>query len=155
MTDDAADSRANEANGALSRDESGAHSHVPLDADRPPNSGWDDLEQRWVPMAEDQQRDEELSGDELMGRLYRHLRPYVHVWLVGATEEESNTPEDRERWARLALRVWSQIATGPEDPVAREWFITANPLLDGDTPVTAVRKDREIQVFAAAAAFRK
>ena len=37
--------------------------------------------------------------------------------------------------------------------VARAWFIGANPFLDEETPLTAIREDRARQVVAAATAF--
>lgn len=60
---------------------------------------------------------------------------------------------DYERRLRLAHRVWSEIANAEGDHVARAWFIGGNPLLDEDTPITAIREDRAKQVAAAKAAF--
>ena len=60
---------------------------------------------------------------------------------------------DFRRRLLLAHRVWTQIAPGETEQVARAWFIGANPFLDEDTPLTAIREDRARQVIAAAAAF--
>ena len=49
--------------------------------------------------------------------------------------------------------MWAQIAPQETEHVARAWFIGANPFLDEDTPLTAIRDDRARQVVAAATAF--
>jgi len=60
---------------------------------------------------------------------------------------------DYERRLRLAHRLWSEIAAAEGDHVARAWFIGGNPLLEEDTPITAIREDRAKQVTAAKDAF--
>ena len=60
---------------------------------------------------------------------------------------------DFRRRLLLAHRVWAQIAPQETEHVARAWFIGANPFLDEDTPLTAIREDRARQVVAAATAF--
>lgn len=57
--------------------------------------------------------------------------------------------------ARLQLghRAWSQLVAADGAGVARNWFLGANPLLDEDTPITAIREDRAQQVIAAVTAF--
>ncbi len=60
---------------------------------------------------------------------------------------------DFRRRLLLAHRVWTQIAQEETADVARAWFIGANPFLDEDTPLTAIREDRARPVVAAVTAF--
>jgi len=57
------------------------------------------------------------------------------------------------RRLQLAHRLWTLIAGRESDQVARSWFIAGNPLLDEDTPITAIREDRGKDVVAAVEAF--
>jgi hypothetical protein len=49
--------------------------------------------------------------------------------------------------------VFLLIADAENDQVARNWLISANPRLDGVTPVELVRNDNIPAVFRAADAF--
>ena len=60
---------------------------------------------------------------------------------------------DYQWWLQLAHRLWTLIAGQESDHVARSWFIAGNPLLDEDTPLTAIREDRSKDVVAAVEAF--
>lgn len=54
---------------------------------------------------------------------------------------------------RCADEVWRRICDVEGGDVARAWFIGANPWLNDDTVITALREDRFPQVNAAADAF--
>ncbi len=46
------------------------------------------------------------------------------------------------RRLQFAYEQWTKLAEAEGEHVARAWFIGANPWLDYDTPVTAIREDR-------------
>lgn len=50
---------------------------------------------------------------------------------------------------RFAYRQWCAIAAVEGGDVARVWFFGANPWLEGDTPVNAIREGRFSAVSAA------
>lgn len=52
----------------------------------------------------------------------------------------------------FAYEQWQKIAEAEGEHVARVWFIGANPWLEYDTPVNAIREDRLKEVAAAARA---
>lgn len=54
---------------------------------------------------------------------------------------------------RCAAEVWRKICDVGGGDVARAWFIGANPWLNDDTVITALREDRFTQVDAAVDAF--
>lgn len=100
---------------------------------------------------------------EIARQLNEHLGSTLVAALAGAPDREAailwelrgfETPDpDHERRLRCAHRLWTQIADAESNDVARSWFIGANPTLDGDTPVTAIREDRHDQAAGAAAAY--
>ena len=60
---------------------------------------------------------------------------------------------DFTRRLQLAHRLWTLLEQAEGEHIARGWFIGGNPLLDEDTPLTAIREDRAKEVTAAAASF--
>jgi hypothetical protein len=46
------------------------------------------------------------------------------------------------RRLQFAYEQWTRLSEAEGEHVARAWFIGANPWLDYDTPVTAIREDR-------------
>ena len=60
---------------------------------------------------------------------------------------------DFTRRLQLAHRLWTRLEQAEGEHIARGWFIGGNPLLDEDTPLTAIREDRSKKVSAAAKAF--
>lgn len=60
---------------------------------------------------------------------------------------------DFERRLKLAHRLWTQLEAAEGEHIARGWFVGGNPLLDEDTPLTAIREDRAKEVTAAVAVF--
>ena len=46
------------------------------------------------------------------------------------------------RRLQFAYEQWTRLAETEGEHVARSWFIGANPWLDYDTPITAIREDR-------------
>lgn len=53
---------------------------------------------------------------------------------------------------QMAHRAWTEVSGSEGDHVARLWFIGANPWLDEDSPIDAIREDRSKAVMAAARA---
>ena len=104
-----------------------------------------------------------MSIHEVVRQLNAALGPTLVAALTGSKDRRlpirwahADGPEpgpDFRRRLLLAHRVWSQIAPEETEHVARAWFIGANPFLDEDTPLTAIREDRARPVVAAAAAF--
>lgn len=65
-------------------------------------------------------------------------------------------PEPRGQFAnrlQFAHRQWALLAAADGDQVARQWFIGGNPLLNGATPITAIREDRHDAVARAVVVF--
>ncbi|MEC5150577.1 hypothetical protein [Cryobacterium sp. GrIS_2_6] len=46
------------------------------------------------------------------------------------------------RRLQFAYEQWTKLVEAEGEHVARAWFIGANPWLDYDTPITAIREDR-------------
>jgi hypothetical protein len=46
------------------------------------------------------------------------------------------------RRLQFAYEQWTMLAEAEGEHVARAWFIGANPWLEYDTPITAIREDR-------------
>lgn len=100
---------------------------------------------------------------EVVRQLNTHLGPTLVAALAGTRDRklpirwaklDGPTPgTDYQRRLQVAHRLWTLVAGAESDHVARSWFIAANPLLEEDTPITAIREDRRKQVVAAAAAF--
>jgi hypothetical protein len=55
---------------------------------------------------------------------------------------------------RYGHRAWRTVAQGEGPNVARQWFISGNPLLGEITPISAIRADRGGEVVVAAESFR-
>ncbi len=96
---------------------------------------------------------------ELVRRLNAALGPTLVSTLAGSKDVKAAI-----RWAkpstdristrfetnlRLAYRALTAISQTENAHVARAWFIAANPALDEDTPVQAIREGRHRQVVAA------
>jgi hypothetical protein len=104
-----------------------------------------------------------MDVHEVARQLNAHLGATLTAALAGTPDRKlpirwakTDGPQpgpDYERRLRLARRLWSEIAGAEGDHVARAWFVGGNPLLDEDTPITAIRKDRAKQVVAAKEAF--
>ncbi|MHB1475468.1 MAG: hypothetical protein ACYCV4_17960 [Dermatophilaceae bacterium] len=100
---------------------------------------------------------------EVVRQLNTHLGPTLIAALAGTRDRklpirwakpDGPTPgTDYQRRLQVAHRLWTLVAGTESDHVARSWFIAANPLLEEDTPITAIREDRRKQVVAAATAF--
>lgn len=56
------------------------------------------------------------------------------------------------RRLQFAYEQWTRLADAEGEHVARAWFIGANPWLEYDTPITAIREDRYKAAGAAAQA---
>lgn len=53
------------------------------------------------------------------------------------------TPKNEAmRRLQFAYEQWTRLSEAEGEHVARAWFIGANPWLEYDTPVTAIREDR-------------
>lgn len=76
-------------------------------------------------------------------------RKLPHKWAKPDGPQPGPTFEKR---LRLAHRAWVNIADAETEHVARDWFIGGNPFLGEDTPVTAIRGDRDKAVVDAVAA---
>lgn len=97
----------------------------------------------------------------------RQLNAYIGPTLVAATAgvKDRGLPT---KWARddgprprptaetrllKAHALFSTISHSEGNDVARAWMIGSNPMLDDDTPITAIREDRFKAVMGAATAF--
>ncbi len=104
-----------------------------------------------------------LETHELVGRMNMHLGASLVATLAGVND--SKLPY---RWAKIdgptpkngalsrlttAHRVWLMLADAESDHVARNWFVGANPFLNEQAPVVALREGNELEVLKAAEAF--
>jgi hypothetical protein len=104
-----------------------------------------------------------LDIHEIVRQLNAHLGTTLVAASTGTKDRglplkwaKPDGPMPREEAQRRILflhRVWRQLAEAESDHVARSWMIGGNPLLDEDTPVTAIREDRYKEVAAAVTAF--
>lgn len=102
-----------------------------------------------------------LDIHEIVRQLNMHLGPTLVAALSGTKDwkmpirwakSDGPTPGATfNRRLQLAHRLWTSISALDGDDVARSWFIGGNPLLEDDTPVTAIREDRDRDVAAAEA----
>jgi hypothetical protein len=100
---------------------------------------------------------------EVVRELSTALGPTLVAALAGTTNTKapirwakSDGPEpgaDFTYRLQVGHRVWTQLVDAEGPSIARNWFLAANPLLDEDTPITAIRENRARQVVAAATAF--
>jgi hypothetical protein len=104
-----------------------------------------------------------LSIHEVVRRLIGHLGPTLVATLANVRDRklphkwaqaDGPTPRD-EASTRLyaAHRIWSALSASESDHVARAWFIGANPRLDEQQPVFALREGRISETMSALQAF--
>jgi hypothetical protein len=79
------------------------------------------------------------------------LRNRTAVSEVSESLEEILSVEQRLRLNAL-LEVWTTVANSEGDDIARAWMIGANPWLNDESAITALREDRFNQVTVAARA---
>jgi hypothetical protein len=104
-----------------------------------------------------------LDVHELARRLVMHLGPTLVATLAGVKSRQMP-----HRWAQpdgpmpspdahsrlmAAQRVWDIVSSAEGDDVARAWLIGANPRLDEQAPVLALRDGKIKEVMNAAIAF--
>lgn len=97
---------------------------------------------------------------ELAEQLNVHLGPTLVAALAGASSKDvteqwaaSKEPQIGPKEAarlRIAYEVWDLVCEAESEDVARAWFIGANPLLEGNTPLTAIREDHHKCVYVVA-----
>lgn len=108
------------------------------------------------------QRTVRLDVREIARRLDAALGGTLVSALAGSKDSKSShkwakeggpqpRPEAVKRLA-FAYEQWQRVADAEGEHVARVWFIGANPWLDCDTPVNAIREDRLKEVNRAAQA---
>lgn len=61
--------------------------------------------------------------------------------------------DDKARRLKAAHAIFRSIEATENDQVARSWLLSANPRLDGATPVELIRQDDYPAVYRAAKAF--
>lgn len=104
-----------------------------------------------------------LGLREVVRQLNSHLGPTLVAALAGVKQRgmpskwakpDGPTPRPAAETRLLkAHALFFAIAGAESEHIARAWMIGSNPLLDGDTPITAIREDRFKQVTQAATAF--
>lgn len=92
-----------------------------------------------------------LDALELITRLHKALGATLLAALAGARSATApiawlrdGVPPTAAEMTRLRFAYWQwcAIASVEGDEVARVWFLGANPWLDDDTPVNAIREGR-------------
>lgn len=100
-----------------------------------------------------------LDLNEVVQHLNTHLGPTLVALLAGVSDRKlpgkwaskAVTPRhEAEKRLRAAHRAWITVATSETDHVARAWFIGANPLLEEDSPIEALRAGQVKAVLNAA-----
>lgn len=76
----------------------------------------------------------------------------TRISLKWATEGGPAPRAEAVRRLAFAYEQWQKVVEAEGEQVARLWFIGANPWLDYDTPVNAIREDRLKEVGRAAQA---
>lgn len=104
-----------------------------------------------------------LDIHELVRRLNSHLGPLLVASLSGSKDSklpykwakpDGPTPGPAfQKRLQLAHRIWLAVADAESEAIARAWFIGGNPILDEDTPITALREDRHKEASQALSAF--
>lgn len=108
------------------------------------------------------QRTVRLDIREITRRLNAALGGTLVSVLAGSKDTKSShkwakedgprpRPEAVKRLA-FAYEQWLRVTDAEGEHVARVWFIGANPWLDYDTPINAIREDRLKEVNRAAQA---
>lgn len=100
---------------------------------------------------------------QVVRELNAALGPTIVAALSGIRDRKQPTrwakpggPEPSQQYvARLLLAhsEWLRVAGKEGDHVARSFFIGGNPTLGEDTPLTAIREDRNAEVVAAVDVF--
>jgi hypothetical protein len=100
-----------------------------------------------------------LDIREITRRLNAALGATLVAGLAGSKDSrisykwaQQDGPAPKQESARrlqFAYTQWSLIAEAEGEHVARNWFIGANPWLDHDTPVDAIRENRFKETAAA------
>jgi hypothetical protein len=100
---------------------------------------------------------------EIVCELVSSLGPTLVASLSGSKDRtlplrwaEDGGPEptsDAARRLTIAHQQWTRLASVNGAELTRLWFISGNLLLCGDTPLTAIREDRHLDVAQAAEAF--
>lgn len=100
---------------------------------------------------------------DIVRELNDALGPTLVSALVGSKDRKApirwakpDGPVPRDESVRLLMfahRQWNALADADGDHVARQWFIGGNPLLDEDTPITAIREGRHDEVSRAVQSF--
>lgn len=104
-----------------------------------------------------------LRNREIVRELISSLGPTLVATLSGSRDRalplrwaKDGGPEpdsDAARRLVFAHRQWVLLAAAEGVDVARQWFIGGNPLLQEETPLTAIREDRHSDVAEAVRAF--
>ena len=108
-----------------------------------------------------------LDTHEVAAYLLTRLGPTLTAYIAGSKSRAmparwASPPGDsahaepsieKARRLKAAHTVFLLIEDAENDQVARNWLISANPRLDGVTPVELVRNDNIPAVFRAADAF--
>lgn len=97
---------------------------------------------------------------EVVRRLNAALGGTLVSTLAGAKDTKASSKWARENGAtprpeavkrlHFAYEQWQAVSDAEGEHVARVWFIGANPWLDYETPVLAIREGRYREVSAAA-----
>ncbi|MGF9662851.1 hypothetical protein AAIH25_13360 [Arthrobacter crystallopoietes] len=68
--------------------------------------------------------------------------------------EDGPEPDENEaERLRCALEQWNLLAQAENPDTARAWFVGANPMLEDESPVTAIREGRFEEVRRAARSY--
>lgn len=70
---------------------------------------------------------------------------------VSENLDEAFSDEQKKR-INVMYEIWNKVSNSEGDDIARAWFIGANPWLNEDSAISAIREDRFSQVRAAAQA---
>ena len=97
--------------------------------------------------------DSQLELREITQRLNAALGGTLVATLAGSTDTKASlkwakhdgpepSPETNNR-LRFAYEQWQKVTEAEGEQVARLWFVGANPWLENDTPVHAIRERSE------------
>lgn len=100
-----------------------------------------------------------MDVHEVAHALVQGLGPTLVAALTGSKDRKlpskwakpdgPNPSADFVRRLQLGHRVWVALSASETEHVARQWFLGGNPLLQEDTPITAIREDRGGEVIEA------
>lgn len=108
-----------------------------------------------------------MDTHEVVAYLLRRLGPTLTAYIAGSKSRamparwaappgdsmHAEPSDDKARRLKATHTVFLLIEDAENDQVARSWLISANPRLDGVTPVELLRDDKAPAVFRAADAF--